>query len=140
MVVIVLTNAMGTYPAGIGKNIIKIIDYFQENWNSDSRKFEKYEGRFMSLWSAVDIIAAGNKLAVNFPRSYEPFRHTEQLGHLNGNTFKIVEADSFSSEGELVEFRLKQNTVEAVSYAGEELLPEEIYMKRLEKFNLIDAA
>jgi D-alanyl-D-alanine carboxypeptidase len=137
LVVIVLTNGMASYPANIGKSIIKIINYFQEHWDSKSSKFDKYEGRFMSHWAVLDAVSIGDKLTIAYPRSNEPFQQPEILEHVKGDVFKIGETDSFSSEGELVEFKIQQNKVESVIYAGEKLLPEKIYMKQLSAKNKI---
>jgi D-alanyl-D-alanine carboxypeptidase len=137
LVVIVLTNAMSTDPGSIGKSIIKIINHFQENWSSEDRRFEKYEGRFMGIWSAIDVIAFGKGLAVAYSRSLEPFKYNDELEHVKENTFKITKTDSFSSEGELVKFALKSNKVESIIYAGEKLLPEKVYLDQLLRKNKI---
>lgn len=133
VVVTVLTNGLATYPDGIAKSIIKAINYCQEHWSTESKKFEKYEGRFLGLWSAMDVLAIGTKLTIIYPRYYDPFNRPEELEHVRGDTFKIGETDSFGSEGEPVEFNFEGDKVSSIACAGEELLPEKEYIKRLEQ-------
>ena len=130
LVVIVLTNGLRSWAGYIAHCIIKNLDYFQDNWKT-STKLGKYEGRFMAFWSLIDVVAIGNKLICANPSIWEPFKNPEELEHKEGNSFKVSKAPSFSSPGELVHFNFKNDKVDSVIYAGEEIFPEKEYLKNL---------
>jgi D-alanyl-D-alanine carboxypeptidase len=130
LVVIALTNANGSPTALMGKSIVKVIDYFQDE--PAEPKWVKFQGRYMSLWRDSDYIAIGNKLVVSSSDSWEPFSAPEELEHVEGNLFKISKTDSFSSVNETVEFTLDSSgKVVAVNYAGARVLPEDAYIKKM---------
>lgn len=134
LVVIVLTNANGTAVGKISKAVIKVLDYFERNYK-DHGKPNKFRGRFMNLWSPVDIISMSvNKLVAPSPFDWELFDNVEELKKVDNNTFKITKTDSFSSPGELVKFNFGKNgVIESVNYAGSTMLPEKEYIKQMSK-------
>ncbi len=137
LVVIVLTNANGSRVVRIAKGVIKVLDYFQKG--KKPAKWEKYEGRYMNLWSNRDVVAVGEKLVLTTADSWEPFEEAEELEHVKDDTFRIAKADSFSSFGENVEFKLGTNEkVKAMFYAGGIMLPEAKYMHLMATKNQIE--
>jgi len=136
LVVVVLTNATGSWAGHIAKNAIKVLEYFQNN--NRAPKWAKYQGRYMNLWWNVDIVAVGNKLVAATTDVWEPFEQPSELEHLKGNAFKISKTDSFGSADETVEFKLADGgRVEKMIYAGSTMLPEKEYIRRMSKKRLI---
>jgi D-alanyl-D-alanine carboxypeptidase len=134
LVVIVLTNCMRSYPAGIAHGIVKVIDYFQTKWEKPNEGLLKYEGKFMNLWGAGDFIASGNKLLDVPVHTWEPFHDPDELEHIKEDEFKISKTDSFNSEGELVWFNFNASgRVEHVMVAGEKRLPIAHYLNQMSK-------
>lgn len=137
LVVIVLTNSGDGLVTYMAKSIVKLIDFFQYKWQPPENGIEKFEGRFMDLWSITDIVASGKKLIVGYS-SWDGFNHPDELEHIKGNTFKIVKTSSFGSEGEPVEFKLsKSGQVETMLCAGSISLPEKVYLTETSKYKKI---
>ncbi|MGH7157409.1 MAG: serine hydrolase domain-containing protein [Candidatus Saccharimonadales bacterium] len=129
LIVIVLTNANGSWAGYMGMNIIKIIDYFQNN--ADEPKWQMFAGRYMDLWWDADIVAVGEKLIAASAGSWEPFENPAELEHIRDNTFKITKTDSWSAVDETVEFKMSGDKVEAMIYAGATMLPEPDYLQKV---------
>lgn len=128
--VVVLTNSSGSMPGRLAKSIIKIINYFQENWKGGNESWRKYEGRYMSIWWIADIVSLGDKLAVANALAWEPFHNPEELQHVKGDTFKISKADSYASLEEPAEFIMDgSGRVEKLIYAGVNLYPAKAFLE-----------
>jgi D-alanyl-D-alanine carboxypeptidase len=139
LAVVLLTNAMSSDAEYKARSIIKLIDYFQKNYKYKNSKHQKLPGRYMGLWSQVDIISLGDKLAVGFPNSWEPFIEPDELKEITAHSFKICKTSSFAPLGETVEFNLNEkNTVDFISYAGEKLIPESIYNTKIKSIRKIE--
>ncbi|MGC1176907.1 MAG: serine hydrolase [Candidatus Saccharimonadales bacterium] len=139
LVVTVLTNCLDSGARKIAQSIISLMDYFQNHWAMPQDKFDRFEGRFMELFSVVDVIASGKKLFAGSSESWQLFDHPDELEHVQDNTFKIVKTNSFASEGELVHFKLDSGgKVKSVMWAGELCLPEKDYLTQIAKRTKID--
>lgn len=130
LVVIVLTNAMGSWSTYMDKSIIKVLDFFQKN--HPNPELEKYEGRYMNLWWSADMVAGKDRLMVGASYSWEPFENADELERINGNVFEISKTDSFNSVGERVEFQAAPDgKINVITYAGATALPEADYIKKM---------
>jgi D-alanyl-D-alanine carboxypeptidase len=138
LVVTVLTNSLGSGASYIAKGIMSTINYAHENNKPTKKDFLRYEGRFMSIWSAMDFVSVEGKLIVAQPYGWTPFDKAVELKYVKDNVFEIVKTDSFDHEGEKVYFTFSKNgKVKSVLYGGETLLPEKEYMdKILQKKNI----
>lgn len=135
LVVVVLTNCLGGPASVIAKSIYSIFDYFQEYTPKEKPKHDmsRFEGRFISLWSMTDIIAAGDKVVAAYPDTWQPLNHPENLENLeyvDDTTLKVTDTDSFYSEGELVHFNYKDGKVESVIYNGTTMWPANDWFKK----------
>ena len=139
LVVIVLTNAIDGPGSWIARGIFGIIDYFQDNTPTTKSKHNllDLEGRYMNLWLISDIVVTGDIVTTAYPDSWEPFGSVEKLEYVNNNTLKIIDADSFSSEGELVKFSVKNGNVQSISYAGSTMLPEKQWISKQKARKLV---
>lgn len=105
-VIVVLTNALQSGAGRIALNIVRAIDYGLKNDEPIKENLLKYAGRYEGLWYGIDILPVGEKLISLGTDSWEPFEYLEELELVSKDKFKIVKTDSFSSEGETVEFKL----------------------------------
>jgi D-alanyl-D-alanine carboxypeptidase len=140
LVVVVLTNCIDGPGSWIAKGIFSIIDYFQENTPATKPKHDllNLEGRYANLWFMTNIVVTGDKIVAAYPESWEPFSVVEKLEYVDDTTLKAIDTDSFSSEGELVRFNIKDGTVDSIRYAGSTMWPEEVWAKKQRSRKVVD--
>ncbi len=140
LVVTVLTNAADSHVGHMNKSIVKLIDFFQYSWKTPQGGIEKFEGRFMDLWSIINIVASGNKLIMGFS-GWEIFEYPDEAERQKDGTFRITKTSSFGSEGEPISFTLDSNgNVKEVNLAGATCLLERDYLAKTSKFKKIGEA
>lgn len=139
LVVVVLTNCLSSPATGIAKNIFHIFDYYQNNTTHAKPKHDlaKFEGRFMNLWSVVDIVATGNKLVAIYPGGWQPFAQPEELEYKNEKTLEVTATSSFSSESELIHFDMKDGKIATINYCGATMWPEEVWKKKQKQRKIV---
>lgn len=132
LVVVVLTNCIDGPAGWIAKGIFGVFDYFQKNAPSARPKHDlkHLEGRYMNLWMMTDIVTTGDKVVAIYPDIWEPFTNFEALEYVDDNTLRVVDADSYSADGELVKFIFKNGKVETVSYTGSTMWPEAVWLNK----------
>jgi CubicO group peptidase (beta-lactamase class C family) len=132
IVVVVLTNCLGGPATAIAKGIYGILDYYQKNIPTVRPKHDlsKLEGRYMNLWSMTDIVVTGDKVAATYPNTWQPLTQPEKLERVDDTTLKVLETNSFMSEGELVHFNIKNDKVETVNYNGTTMWPEAVWKEK----------
>lgn len=139
LVIVVLTNCIDGFAKAIVKGIVSLLNEYEKNENKKSKyALSKYEGRFMNTWSIIDFLPMGNKVYSVDPDSWELFDEYDELKYINNELLKIIRANSFSSEDELVHFNFnKQGKIASVTYAGATLLPEAEYLSKQKKLKEI---
>lgn len=139
LVVVVLTNCLGGPASSIAKGIYGIIDYYQKNLPKTKPKHDmkKLEGLYMNLWSMTSIVVTGDKVIATFPNSWQPFTNPEELEYVDDKTLKVTDADSFSSEDELVHFNLVNGKVETINYNGSTMWPEETWLNKQKALKMV---
>ena len=115
--VVVLTNAHGTAPNLMAKAIFDILDEFGDE--PPKAALKKYEGRFVSLHGAVEVIAHAGGLRSIYPNSWYPIDTVDKLEVVGDDTLKIVDAGSFDNEGELIHYDRDSNgAVKSIRHSG----------------------
>ncbi len=141
IVVSVMVNCIDGPSSWIGSGILfSIIDFFDRYYSSrKSRKnLKAFQGRFMDLWSIVDIVAAGNKVVSVNPDSWRPFDNHDELEYEDESTLRLMKATSFYPEGELIRFNFdKDKRVSTITYAGGTMWPEADWLKKQLKIKII---
>lgn len=138
LVITVLTNSLDGEAGNKAKSIFKAIDFFQKGSQKTVADNLKYEGRFMTLWYAVDFVAKGKKMYCASPNSWHPFYYADEIEKIGQDTFNIIKSNSYGHEGELVKFTLDSSSaVKEVNFAGSKLLPEAQYLKFLKSRKMI---
>jgi D-alanyl-D-alanine carboxypeptidase len=134
LIVSVLANCIDADSLLIAKSIFSVIGYFETNMAKvvPANNLKKFQGRFMNLWSIIDVVAIGNKLVAASPNLWQPFIDAEELEQISNNTFKVVKANGYSWEGELVHFDIgKTGEIKSIKYCGMTLWPENVYLKTI---------
>lgn len=123
IVVSVLTNVnSGRAPVACNR-IFDIINTFQQagEKNVDIRKFE---GRFFSLWSSMDIVTVGKKIYAFSPGGWANFEDADELAYSDGDELTIKTAGGYNSPGEKVKYVFDTDgSAKEVLYAGILMLP-----------------
>jgi D-alanyl-D-alanine carboxypeptidase len=131
IVVVALTNSLDGPASQIVNGIYKIIDYFQENTpDSTVHDFSHLEGFYEQLWSTTAVAATKSGLAAVDPDQWEPFQSVETLEYVEPDTFRIVDADSYGSAGELVKFKVRDGKVETIRFTGATVWPRDVWQER----------
>lgn len=133
IVVVALTNCLGGPATDAAKGILNCLDYFSENVKDEAPKHDMLhlEGRYIDLWSMLDIVVTGDKVAAAFPYSWHPLVSPDELERIDEHTLKITKTGSFYSEGELVKFNIKDGNVQNINYAGMTMQSQEAWQKKI---------
>ncbi|HMW90808.1 MAG TPA: serine hydrolase domain-containing protein [Candidatus Obscuribacter sp.] len=142
MVVSVLTNCIDADPTAIARAVFAFADHFSAAYAagedstmvkaaeaSGSIDMERFRGRFQGLFRIMDVLPAGDKLIAISPSSWQPFADVEELSVVNEHTLKMMKANGFSCEGELVpyEFRGAELPADSIRCGGATLFGEKNY-------------
>lgn len=133
LVVSVMTNAWDGPAQTIAKQIIKIINYFQ-NHQGDEENLARFEGRFFGKWYIMDVVNVNGKLVSSKPRYWGALddNTAEELTVMNENTLLTEKTDSFGSPGEEIIYSFASDgSVNSVIATGMKMLPEKSYIKSL---------
>jgi CubicO group peptidase (beta-lactamase class C family) len=137
LVVVVLTNCVNGPATEIVKGIYTIIDYYQNNSAYTGNDMKKFGGRYMNLRTVVDIVIAGDTIAVVSPDTSQPLLHPRKLDYMDESTLRVVDAASFDGEGELIHFYFNDNKVESIRYCGMTMWPETVWTDKQNKREII---
>lgn len=96
-----LTNAIDGLAGPWLNGITNILQTFSKN-GAPSRKVKEWQGRFWSLWGAVDLVPIGNKVHWVAPRFTKPMTDAGEIAVTGRNQGKITLADGYGSYGEPV--------------------------------------
>lgn len=136
LVVTVMVNAMEVDVSEIAKGIYSVLDYFEKNGSSSESRRDlcKFEGRFINLCAINEIVATGNKLVSINPGLWQPFTCVEELEYVDSSTLKVVKAEGYDAEGELIHFNFGANgIVKSIRYCGLLQWPEAVYQSMLKQ-------
>lgn len=127
-----LTNAIDGSGEAITRGIIQIIDWFAAHYiKQPQHSLKDFSGRFMTLWTTVDIVSCGDTIVSLNPIGWMPFGNVEELEYLDPRTLKITKTHGSSSEGELIHYEFANGKVKKISNAGSTMLPEKDYLKAI---------
>lgn len=101
LTVVVLTNAIDGWAHLWVDGITNILQAFARN-GAPSRKVKDWNGRFWSLWGAVDLVPMGSKVVWLAPGFINPMSDAAEITVLGRNIGKITLANGYASYGETV--------------------------------------
>ena len=120
LMLVVLTNCLGSDLDAVGYGILSILDYYKEHdkLGRSSVKFKPFCGRYISLWGVTDIVHVGAKLLAAYP-GWKPFSNPEELTFVDNETLKVTKTNGYNSASELIKFTFDKTThVESVTFCG----------------------
>ena len=95
----VLTNAIDGPAQGLVDGIARILQVFRER-GAPTPEVADWAGRWWTLWGAVDLVPAGNRVLAAAPALAVPFAEFSEVEVTGLDAGTIVEAPGFSSPGE----------------------------------------
>jgi CubicO group peptidase (beta-lactamase class C family) len=101
LTVVVLTNAIDGWAHLWVDGITNILQAFARN-GAPSRKVKDWNGRFWSLWGAVDLVPMGNKVVWLAPGFINPMSEAAEITVIGRTLGKITLANGYASYGEPV--------------------------------------
>lgn len=130
IVVSVLVNCADGAPTDVARGILKVIDFFQERGSGAvTPSLKRLEGRYVDLFSAVDLVATDQSMAAGDPDTWDPFNEAPGLERAGPGTLRITDQSSYGSPGELVRFHSAGGKVESLRWAGTTMWPEESWLE-----------
>jgi CubicO group peptidase (beta-lactamase class C family) len=133
LTVSVLTNAVDGWAHPWLDGIVSIMQAFARS-GAPERRVRDWNGRFWTMWGAVDLVPMGSKVITAFPGFINPMMDAGELEITGRTTGRIALAPGFSSHGEPVScVRTKSGKITELRLAGSRLLPAAKIAKEIEK-------
>lgn len=107
--VVVLTNTNGVPTYELTDGMFHIIKYFKDNkekFQTSNKKIssKRYEGRFSSRWGDFEIVEVNGHLLGFWLDTDKPLEEPFRFEYLDGDSFRIIEANEFDYIGEKARF------------------------------------
>jgi CubicO group peptidase (beta-lactamase class C family) len=119
----VLTNAIDGWAGIWVDGIMHVLQAFARN-GAPSRKVRDWNGRWWTLWGAVDLIPMGNKVMLAGPGFVNPLFDAGEVEITGRNTGRIALTHGYGSYGEPVRcVRAKSGRITEVWLGASKLLP-----------------
>jgi CubicO group peptidase (beta-lactamase class C family) len=128
----VLTNAADGLAHPWLDGTVHILRCFARN-GAPSRRTSGWTGRWWTVWGAVDLLPAGDKVFVAAPALLNPLLDASELAVTGRDAGRIALAGGFASHGEPVRrVRNKAGKIVELWLAGGKLVPEAKLAKEME--------
>jgi hypothetical protein len=95
----VLTNAIDGWAPFWVDSCFNILRVFKTR-GAPSRRLRDWRGRWWTMWTAIDLIPAGNKVLVANPHLGNPFLDTTEIEVTGRDSGRIAWANGYASHGE----------------------------------------
>ncbi|WP_429127799.1 serine hydrolase domain-containing protein [Ensifer sp. 4252] len=102
----VVTNAIDGPADDWAEGIVSIMHRFEEA-GTPTERLKHWEGRWWTIWSAIDLVAVGDRVLVADPSTVRPFSYAAELAIVDHNHGTIALANGFHNEGEAVALELE---------------------------------
>jgi CubicO group peptidase (beta-lactamase class C family) len=127
----VFTNAIDGWAGMWVDGAMHILREFSEH-GAPSSKVRDWGGRWWTLWGAVDLVPAGNKVLMVAPGLNNPLGEAGQFKVTGMDRGRITLAEGFGSQGEAVRrVRSDSGVVTELWLAASKLLPESELAKEM---------
>lgn len=132
LTVSVLTNAADGLAHPWLEGVVHILRCFARN-GAPARRVSGWTGRWWTVWGAVDLLPAGDKVFVTAPALLNPLMDASELAVTGRDKGRIALAGGFASHGEPVRrVRNKAGRVVELWLAGGKLVPEAKLAREME--------
>jgi CubicO group peptidase (beta-lactamase class C family) len=95
----ILTNAIDGWAPFWVESCFNILRVFKTR-GAPHRRLRDWNGRWWTMWSAVDLIPAGNKVLVANPHMSNPFMDASEIEVTGRDTGRIAWASGYATHGE----------------------------------------
>lgn len=126
----VLTNAIDGWAGFWMDSLFGILRAFERN-GAPARKVRDWQGRWTTVWRAVDLVPMGNKVVLAAPSALFPFTNVGELQVSKRDLAHISRADGYGSFGEPVRRVRKRGKVAEVWLGSTKCIPERELGKEL---------
>jgi CubicO group peptidase (beta-lactamase class C family) len=131
LVVVVLNNThgYGGLAGPLAGTIVKLLDFaLAAHAEPLPHSRTSFIGRFMNLWSVVDVAAFGDKLVALSPDDDDPARNASELEVVDADTLRIGSSNGYGSPGETLRYERDANgVVERVWIGGARAVPQRVF-------------
>lgn len=129
----ILTNAIDGWGPFWVESCFNILRVFKTR-GAPARRLRDWRGRWWTMWSAIDLIPAGNRVLVANPHLGNPFADATQIDVTGRDSGRMAWASGYASHGEAVRrVRDKRRKVTDVWLGGTNFKRESALAATLEK-------
>jgi CubicO group peptidase (beta-lactamase class C family) len=129
----ILTNSIDGWAPLWVESCFNILRVFRTH-GAPHRRLRDWRGRWWTMWSAIDLIPAGNKVLVANPHMRNPFMDPTEIEVTGRDTGRIAWANGYASHGEGVRrARDKRRRITDIWLAGTNLKREGALAATLER-------
>ncbi len=122
--VAVMANCRDMPTTQIALGVYQVIDFYtQYGAQAMPKQFDHLNVRTTNEISSVEIVATKQRIVALDPNSWEPFSLVEELEPTSVNALRITTPGSLFNKGEVIDVRLRQGKVKAISFSGTPMLP-----------------
>jgi CubicO group peptidase (beta-lactamase class C family) len=123
LTVSVLGNSLDGWAGIWTDGIMHVLQAYARN-GPPARKVKDWNGRWWTLWGAIDLLPMGNKVMTAGPGFLNPLFDASELEITGRNTGRIAAATGYGSQGEPVRcVRAKSGRITEVWLGGSQLRP-----------------
>lgn len=101
LAIAVLTNAIDGWAGQWVDGAVHILNAYAQN-GAPARKLRDWNGRWWSLWGAVDLLPMGNKVMTVGPGFFNPVAFAGEIEVTGRTSGRIAAANGYGSHGEAV--------------------------------------
>ncbi len=95
----ILTNAIDGWAPFWVESCFNILRIFRTR-GAPHRRLRDWNGRWWTMWSAIDLIPAGNKVLVANPHMSNPFMDATEIDVTGRDSGRIIWANGYATHGE----------------------------------------
>lgn len=124
LAVSILTNAVDGLSGPWGDGVIRVLQAFEKGGGAGARTRD-WNGRWWSLWGAVDLVPCADHVRIAVPHFFNPFVGSGRIEVTGRDQGLLREVSGYGSPGEGVRLlRDGKGKVREVWLGGTQLLPE----------------
>jgi hypothetical protein len=123
LAITILTNAIDGWAPFWVDSCLNILRVFRTR-GATSRRLRDWRGRWWTMWTAVDLVPAGNRVLVANPHMSNPFMDAAEIEVTGRDTGRITWASGYDSHGEGVRRVRDKRGITDIWLAGKNLKKE----------------
>jgi CubicO group peptidase (beta-lactamase class C family) len=132
LTIAVLTNAIDGWAGAWVDGTIHVLQAYARN-GAPTRKIKDWNGRWWSLWGAVDLLPMGDKVMMAGPGMVNPLLNAGEIEITGRSTGRIALTDGYGSHGEPVRCtRGKSGKITALWLSATKFLPAASVAREME--------